>query len=357
MNTTARAALSTAIGGIRLKNPVIAAAGEHLQTASGIRAALAAGAAVVVAKSINETAAAKRQLEQAEYRLLDEEWGVRPWTFQTPIPPYILSRSGLVGRETDDWVSEIAGLDREAANLGSYVAGSLVLADLEPGLKIARKFQDAGIRIFEFNIGTPYGDEAKVVATERSPQRVYDLVAAMRKTVDRTALWVKLTSQSEDVAGLAAAARDAGADAVILMGRPLGMLPDVETMRPMINTNAAYGGAWALPLTCYWLAQVRKKLGPGFPLLATNGARRGLDVARMMLAGGSAVEMCTAVMAGGFSVLGETIAELATYLDTKGMDAAVLVGRAADSIEGFAAQPSNGSWRNCVPQETLGVHA
>jgi dihydroorotate dehydrogenase (NAD+) catalytic subunit len=345
--------LSTTIGSVRLKNPVIAAAGEHLQTASGIRAALGAGAAVVVAKSTNETAAARRQLEQAEYRLLDDNWSVQPWTFHAPVPPYILSRSGLVGREVDDWVAEIASLDREAASRNAYVAGSLVLADLEAGLAIARKFQDAGVRIFEFNIGTPYGDEARVVTTERSAERVGKLVSAMRKVLDRTALWVKLTSQSENVAALAEAARAAGADAVVLIGRPLAMLPDLDTMQPLINTNAAYGGRWALPLSCYWLARVRKALGPQFSLVGTNGARDGLDVARMLLSGASAVEMCTAVMAGGFSVIAQSLAELERYLSDKVIDVSALVGRAADSVQGFAEQPMSGSWRQCVPRETL----
>ncbi len=69
----------------------------------------------------------------------------------------------------------------------------------------------------------------------------------MRQAVDRKALWVKLTGQSENVAALAQAAKQAGADAVVMIGRPLGMLPDLETMRPLINTNAAHGGRWALP--------------------------------------------------------------------------------------------------------------
>src|SRR5262245_40895162 len=103
--------LATQIGALKLKNPVIAAAGEHLQTASGVRAALGAGAGAGIAKSINETAAARLQLEQAEYRLLDEDWNPQPWTFHAPVPPFVLSRSGLVGRDIDDWAAEIGALD------------------------------------------------------------------------------------------------------------------------------------------------------------------------------------------------------------------------------------------------------
>ena len=54
----------------------------------------------------------------------------------------------------------------------------------------------------------------------------------------------------------------------------------------------------------------RKRLGPEFPLVATNGARTGHDVARFLLAGASATEMTSAVMTRGFGAISEGIAEL-----------------------------------------------
>src|SRR5262249_32479486 len=62
--------LRVAVGRIELKNPVIAGSGEYSMTPGGIRAALAAGAAAVVAKSTNESAAAKAQLDGTDYALL-----------------------------------------------------------------------------------------------------------------------------------------------------------------------------------------------------------------------------------------------------------------------------------------------
>ena len=47
--------LRVRIGALNLKNPVVCASGEHVMTEAGIRAALDAGAGVVVAKSINES--------------------------------------------------------------------------------------------------------------------------------------------------------------------------------------------------------------------------------------------------------------------------------------------------------------
>lgn len=347
--SSSRSAL--AMGKLLLKNPVIAAAGEHLQTASGVRAALMHDAAVVVAKSMNETSAARMQLARADYRMLDAGWHGRQPDFQPALEAGLLNRSGLIDRDWRDWLAEVGELDREASQLDAYVAASIVLADPLAGQEIARQAQQEGIRIFEFNIGAPYGDEAAVVTTERSAKRVFDLVQGMRQVLDRTQLWVKLTSQSENPALLAKAARDAGADAVILIGRPLGLLPDLETQTPVLNTNCAWGGRWALPLTCYWLARARRLLGPDYPLIATNGARDGGDVARMVLAGARAVEMCSAVMLGGFGVLKEAVASVESYLASKDATLMQIVGKAADSVQPFQDQPVSHRWRDFIPPE------
>jgi dihydroorotate dehydrogenase len=245
----------------------------------------------------------------------------------------------------------VAQLDREAKRLNSYVVASLILADLERCAEMARQVEAAGVRVLELNIGAPHGREAApgAIVLETEAKRVEAIVACIRGAV-RLPLWVKLTGQSEDVAALAAAAKAGGADAVGIMGRFIAFLPDVETMAPVLGTNAAFGGGWALPLTCRWLAMSRAKLGATFPLIGTNGARSGLDVARMLLAGASSVQMTSAILAGGFGVIETTLAEFAAYLARKNVTARALVGRAADQIASYQDQPSRpGYWREFVP--------
>ena len=350
--TAPEARLRVRVGTLALKNPVICASGEHVMTEAGIRAALDAGAAVVVAKSINESQAARDQLGQTGYLRTGPAWETLPWHGQGGS---VLCRSGLQPRACADWISAVAALDREAAAQDAYVAGSIILAGLEAAVALARDYQAAGIRVLEFNVGTPYGDEASHggVATERAALRIREQVSAVTSAV-QIPVWVKLTGQSENVAALATAAREGGAAAVTMIGRMLGMLPDLETMAPALDTNLGYGGPWALPLTCYWLARSRRSLGNDYPLIGTNGARSGHDVARMLLAGASAVEMCSAVMTGGFGVLRDAIGDLTAYLDSREVAAQAIVGRAADQVRSFADMPARGDvWREFVPAATL----
>jgi hypothetical protein len=145
--------LSVRIGALTLRNPVIAGSGEHTMTEAGIRAALEAGAAAVVAKSGNESEAAKQQLDGADYVLLDARWRPLPWGSAPPPDAQLFCRSGLIQREVSDWLADLAALDREAGTRGAYVVPSLILADLETAAALAARVEAAGLRVLEFNIG------------------------------------------------------------------------------------------------------------------------------------------------------------------------------------------------------------
>jgi dihydroorotate dehydrogenase len=340
----------TQMGRITLKNPVICGSGEHVMTEAGMRSALAAGVGAVVAKSVNETQAAKDQLDRTDYALLDGDWNRLPWDFKAPRDATLACRSGLQKTDFDEWVAITALLDAEAAQNGQYVIGSIILAYLDAAVDMARKMEAAGIRILEYNIGTPYGDEAAgVVTTERATERVTEIVHAVCDAID-IPVWVKITGQSENVAALAKAALDGGAEAVSLMGRFLGMIPELDTQAPLLGTNLGTGGGWALPVTCYWLSKSRGQLGPDATLIGMNGARGGNDVLRMMLAGASAVQISSAVFTNGFGVLEEAVATVAQYLADHDDNAADIIGRAADKVIPFGDLPQRPDfWEKFAP--------
>ena len=122
------AELRVRVGPIELKHPVMAGAGEATLDGDGIRACLDAGASAVVAKSTNESAAAKDQLRAAEYLLLDAAWNPLPWG-PAPRDASLFCRSGLQPMAFEPWVDLLADLDRDAARRDAYVVASLIVAD------------------------------------------------------------------------------------------------------------------------------------------------------------------------------------------------------------------------------------
>jgi dihydroorotate dehydrogenase len=321
--------LSVSLGSLELKNPVVVASGEWAMTGESIRAALDAGAAAVVAKSTNESEAAKRQLDAAAYVLLDEDW--RP-TERATRTSTLFNRSGLVREPFDTWVEMLAEADRYARDREAYVVASLIPADADELSALARAFEEAGLRWLELNLGASHGEEAVPGAIElvAEADRVDQLVGGVRNAVSLH-LTVKLPS-SGDVLALAAAAQEAGADSVELVGRPLGFVPDLDTRRPVLGTYGAIGGAWALPLTLRWVAKARGRFSGDLPILATNGIRDGSDVARALLAGASAAALGTAIWTEGPAAIEGVLAGLTRYLEREGLNANDLIGEAADAV-------------------------
>ena len=110
-------------------------------TASGIRAAIDAGAGAVVAKSVNESPQAARQLSSADYVLLDETGGPFPG-----IPPNVTKLHcsavpGLAQMPLDEWLPMLAQLAAYAQTNNSIVAGSITVAAANRRLRLPRAWK------------------------------------------------------------------------------------------------------------------------------------------------------------------------------------------------------------------------
>jgi dihydroorotate dehydrogenase len=231
-----------------------------------------------------------------------------------------------------EWLQTLARADGHARSLDAFVAASLIPADPVRLPALAAAVEDAGLRWLELNLAAPHAAEARAGAIRKASRaaEVRDLTAAVRGAVS-IPLTVKLTAESDDVVALARSARDGGADAIALTGRHLAFLPDPATRRPVLGTFGAIGGGWALPLTLRWIAKTRLELGRDVPLIGSNGARDGLDIARFLLAGASAVQATTVAMTEGPDGLRRMLDELANHLEADSATPADLVGAAADS--------------------------
>jgi len=72
-----------------------------------------------------------------------------------------------------------------------------------------------------------------------------------------------------------------------------------------------------------------------------------------MLAGASAVELCTAVMTGGFEVITAAVESVRLYAQRKAQLPEDWIGVAADRLQTFAEQPLRPDhWREFVPAQT-----
>ncbi|MBE7004465.1 MAG: dihydroorotate dehydrogenase [Ruminococcaceae bacterium] len=110
------------------------------------------------------------------------------------------------------------------------------------------------------------------------------------KAVTTKPVIMKLSPNVSDIAAVARACEDAGADGVSLINTLLGMRIDLNRRRPVLaNTTGGLSGPAIFPvaLRMVWQAARAVKI----PVIGVGGVSSAEDVLEMMLAGATAVEV------------------------------------------------------------------
>ena len=103
-------------------------------------------------------------------------------------------------------------------------------------------------------------------------------------------LIVKLTPNVTDIASIAKAAQDSGADGVSLINTLLGMKIDIDRRRPVLaNNTGGLSGPAIKPIAVRMVYQVAQSVN--IPILGMGGIVNGNDAVEFMLAGASAVSI------------------------------------------------------------------
>ena len=164
-------------------------------------------------------------------------------------------------------------------SFGEYVA---VIEELE-----ASGLADA----YEVNISCPNVD-AGGMTIGTDPSSAAEVVRLCRDATKRP-LIVKLTPNVTDVAEIARAVVDAGADAVSLINTLLGMAVDARTRKPQLaRVVGGLSGPAVKPVALRMVWQVHDAVN--VPILGMGGISTGIDAVEFMLAGATAVAVGTA---------------------------------------------------------------
>ena len=101
---------------------------------------------------------------------------------------------------------------------------------------------------------------------------------------------VKLSPTVTDIASIAVACEEAGADGISLINTLLGMRIDIRTKKPVIaNTMGGFSGRAVFPVALRMVYQTAKAVN--IPVIGVGGISKAEDVIEMMLAGATAVQV------------------------------------------------------------------
>jgi dihydroorotate dehydrogenase (NAD+) catalytic subunit len=166
-----------------------------------------------------------------------------------------------------------------------------------------------GVAAVELNLSCPNVDDA--------PETAAEIVAACRAATELP-LFAKLSPATWDLAEVARAVADAGADGLSLVNTLRGLALDEHTLRPRLGT--ALGGLSGPALRPVALAAVFACYrATALPIVGMGGVRSGRHALELLAAGASAVALGT-VLFSDPSAPARVRSELAAELDALGLN-------------------------------------
>jgi dihydroorotate dehydrogenase (NAD+) catalytic subunit len=264
--------MTTRVGAVTLPNPILTASGTSGYGDELGRFFDIATLGALVVKSMS-----------------CEPWPGNPPPRVTAAALGMINAVGLHNHGVESWLEhELPRLERIQARVVASIWGRTV----EDYAKAATMLADASAAVVavEVNVSCPNIEDRRTMFAH-SATATHDAVAATASC--RRPRWAKLSPNVTDLCEIAAAARQAGAEALTLINTVMGMTIDVETRRGFA------GGLSGPPIRPVAVRAVYEchRAFPDTSIVGVGGVMGARDVIELMLAGASAVEVGTASFA------------------------------------------------------------
>ncbi len=204
----------------------------------------------------------------------------------------MLNSIGLQGPGIDAFIAkDIPYLIEQKARIIVSIAGETI----EEYATLARKLRSvSGISAVEVNISCPNVENRGLVFA-CDPEASRRVIDGVRRTLGgELPIIAKLSPDVTDLVSIAKGVVDAGADVLALINTVLGMVINLDTMRPHLGgKTGGLSGPAIKPIAIRAVYQVHEAM-PKTPILGMGGISNGRDALEMIAAGASGVSIGTA---------------------------------------------------------------
>ncbi len=213
--------------------------------------------------------------------------------FGNPTPRIAECTSGMINSVglQNPGVDEVikTQLPRMKTYFNKKVIANVSGFSLEEYAETCRRLNDCDqIGLFEVNISCP-NVHGGGMSFGTSPEMAAEVTKAVKAVTTRP-IYIKLTPNVTDIASIAKACEEAGADGISLINTVLGMRIDLRRRQPVVaNKMGGFSGPAIFPLALRMVYQVYEAVN--IPIIGMGGVSSAEDVIEMMLAGASAVQV------------------------------------------------------------------
>ena len=239
----------------------------------------------------------------------------RPTPRMAETPSGMLNSIGLQGPGIEAFLAnDIPWLVEQHSRIIISIAGETI----EEYATLARKVRSvSGISAIEVNISCPNVENRGLVFA-CDPDASRRVIDGVRKTIGgELPIIAKLSPDVTNLPEIAKGVVESGADALALINTVLGMVINLETMRPHLGgKTGGLSGPAIKPVAVRAIYQVHAAL-PEVPILGMGGVSSGRDALELILAGASGVSIGTASFGNPHAAV-EIQSELRELLVAKG---------------------------------------
>lgn len=240
-----------------------------------------------------------------------------------PAPRLFVTTAGMLNAVGLQNIGVRAFVAEKLPALRSYqtvVIANVFGSTIADYVEVIRVLEDSeGVKAYELNVSCPNTDEGgREFGID--PALLAKLVGEARRAAKRP-LWVKLSPLVTDIAQLARAAEEAGADALTVANTYPGMAIDIRTRRSRLGRlSGGLSGPAIKPLTLRLVYQTCQAVR--IPVLGIGGIETAEDVVEYLVVGANAVQVGTASFADPrFSmVLIRRVVKLASELNVNNIN-------------------------------------
>jgi len=258
----------------------------------------------------------------------------------------LLSREPLK-KWTDEWIPKIK---QEAPEDFIFIASMMSGPEPEGWTSLAETISASGADAIELNVSCPHGSPEKHMGAfiGQNPKLVEVVTKAAKKGTDLPVM-VKLTPNVTDIVPIAEAAVRGGADALSAINTVESLIGvDIETATPLpiaygvdkkeqLSTYGGFCGPAVKPLGLRFVSQIAKAL-PDIPISGIGGIEEWNGATEYLMVGAKTLQVCTAVMWHGFSIIKDLTEGLAKFMERKGYTTLTdIVGKALPKITTWTA--------------------
>lgn len=183
--------------------------------------------------------------------------------------------------------------------------------------EMASRLEEAeGIAAIEVNISSPNMKDGGMLFG-CSPTASARVIASVRSSTNLPVI-AKLTPNVTDIAAIARAVADAGADGLSMINTLLGMAVDLPARRPFLgNVTGGLSGPAIKPVALALVYKVGQAVD--LPIMGLGGISNATDALEFIVAGASAVQVGTATFVEPSAAVG-VVDGIADYCRGEGID-------------------------------------